>query len=147
MMICEVDNDRRHIYAYFNRTIVLQDCLDLFNHVAEKIISGTEYRQIIVFDRASRLSEMDITAIKAAQQHMSEAYSARGLLRPKCAFVSLDELAEPVLNYWRALCENDLTIAANYQVFTDIDTACDWCGITRPEVTAFIERTRLTTAS
>lgn len=138
MMICKVDNDRRHIYTYFNDVISLQDCTDMFDSVAADVQPGDEYRQINIFDRTSRLHEMDVDRIKQAQRHMAARFQAKGLVRPRSAMVSLDKLAEPVLSYWCALCDNDETVRANYRTFTNLDDACDWVGIGKDDVLDFI---------
>ncbi len=137
-MICEVDNDHRHIYTYFNNVITLQDCVDMFDTVAARIEPGAQYRQINIFDRNSKLHQMDIDAIKLAQSHMAESFNAKGLQRPRSAMVSLDELAEPVLNYWCALCDNNQAITADYRVFSDLEEACEWAGIPSEPTLDFI---------
>lgn len=142
MMICEVRDDLGHIYAYFSDVVTLEDCVGLFNQVGEKIREGSDYKEIVVFDVDTKLHRMDLDTIKTAQRHMAETYKQKGLKRPRCAFVSLDPLAEPVLNYWRALCENDEAVDANYQVFNTLDEACAWCGISRDDTLAFVDRAR-----
>lgn len=126
------DELRLVVYRYSGH-IYIADVLESVERATKQIAPGQPYRELLIFEHDTDLSDLDPTSLKGFMQKCVELYYELKL-GPRSAAAVLDEsmdakLIMPLFNALALTPGPDLS----FELFTEIEAALKWLGIPAEE--------------